>query len=393
MAEEFTIKDKVCVVGIGETEFTKAGAITRSEFQLACEAIIKAVDDAGLKITDIDGICSYANDRNEAVRLATALGIPDLAFSNMQWSGGGGGGSASVANACAAIVAGYAKYVVAFRALAQGQFGRFGQGLGARAERATGQAAYTAPFGVMTAGQNLAAMQARRHMHEFGTKQEHFGAISLASYKHAQRNPRAIMYGRPLTMETYLNSRWIAEPLHLFDCCLENDGAAAAVLTSAERAQDLKQRPVYLMAAAQGNGYRYGAGAHNRPNYVTTNHDVVAPRLWRMAGIGPKDVDVAQFYENFTPLVLMSIEDYGFCKKGEGGPFVEGGRIEWPDGELPVNTSGGNLAEAYIHGFELITEGVRQMRGTSNCQVKDAEIGLVVSGPGVTPVSSLILRR
>ena len=147
------------------------------------------------------------------------------------------------------------------------------------------------------------------------------------------------------------------------------------------------------MAAAQGNGFRYGAGAHNGPNYVTTNHDVVAPRLWQMAGIGPQDVDVAQFYENFTPLVLMSIEDYGFCKKGEGGPFVEGGRIEWPDGELPINTSGGNLAEAYIHGFELITEGVRQMRGTSNCQVKDAEISLVVSGPGVTPVSSLILRR
>ena len=148
-----------------------------------------------------------------------------------------------------------------------------------------------------------------------------------------------------------------------------------------------------MMAAAQGTGYRYSAGAMNRPDLMSTNHDTLAPKLWQMAGIEPKDIDVAQFYENFTPLVLMSIEEYGFCERGEGGAFVEDGRIEWPDGELPINTSGGNLAEAYTHGFEIINEAVRQLRGDSTCQVYDAETCLVASGPGVAPLSSLILRR
>mgnify|MGYP001574705725 FL=1 len=331
-------------------------------------------------------------ERNDPVRLANALGIRHLGFSNLVWLGGGGGGAAAVGNGCAAVAAGFARHVVAYRGLAQGQFGRFGHALATRTERVTGPAAYSAPFGMMSPAQALGAMQAQRHMHEFGTKAEHFGAIALASYKHAQRNPRAVMYGRPLTMDDYLRSRWIAEPLRLFDCCLETDGAAAVVITSTERASDMRQRPAYVMAAAQGSGYRYAAGALNRPDLVTSNHESIAPTLWAMAGIGPADVKVAQLYENFTPLVLMTLEDYGFCKKGEGGAFVEGGRLEWPDGALPINTSGGNLAEAYTHGFELINEAVRQVRGTSTCQVEGAEICLVASGPGVAPVSSLILR-
>jgi acetyl-CoA acetyltransferase len=390
MAEDHTIKDKCAIVGIGETEFTKAGMIQRSEFQLACEAILAAVADAGLSIKDIDGISSYSDDRNVANRIATALGIPHIGFAALVWAGGGGGGSASVGNACAALVAGYSKYVVAFRGLAQGQFGRFGQSRAAG--RISGQSAYETPFGAMAPVHRYGALPFKRHMHEYGTTPEQLAHISLACYKHAQQNPRAIMYGRPLDMEKYMSSRYIAEPMHLFDCCLENDGAAAAVITTAERARDLKQRPAYIMAHAQGHGNRFGAGLV-RPDFLVSNHNYIAPYLWEMAGIGPKDVDVAQFYENFTTQVLLTIEDYGFCKKGEGGPFIEGGRIEWPDGELPINTSGGNLAEAYIHGFELITEAVRQIRGTSNCQVKDAEISFVASGPGVPQTSSLILRR
>ena len=392
MAEQFTIKDKVSVVGIGESAYYKRGQSPYAEFHLALQAILAACEDAGLDPKAIDGFCSYSNDRNDPVRLSAALGIPHVGFSNMFWGGGGGGGSGAVANACAAIVAGYADYVVAYRSLAQGQFGRFGQS-SAGTPRVSGVAAYSVPFGVMSPAQSLAAMQAQRHMHEFGTRQEQFGAIALASYKHAQRNPRAVMYGRPLTMQDYLDSRWIVEPLHLFDCCQETDGAAAVILTSPERARDLKQQPIHVMAAAQGTGYRYSAGAMNRPDLMSTNHDTLAPKLWQMAGIEPKDIDVAQFYENFTPLVLMSIEEYGFCERGEGGAFVEDGRIEWPDGELPINTSGGNLAEAYTHGFEIINEAVRQLRGDSTCQVDDAETCLVASGPGVAPLSSLILRR
>jgi len=165
------------------------------------------------------------------------------------------------------------------------------------------------------------------------------------------------------------------------------------ILASAERAQDLKQKPVYIMAASQGSGYREGLAAGNANNFGSARFKAVADDLYRRAGITPKDVDVAQFYENFTGLVIASIEAHGFCEFGEGGPFVEDGHIEWPDGALPSNTSGGNLAEAYIHGFEMVAEGVRQMRGESTCQVEDAEICLVAGGPGGTPCSDLILRR
>jgi len=385
-----TIKDKVAIVGIGETIYYKRGTAPVSEFRLACEAIIKAADDAGIKVTDIDGFASYADDRNDASRLATALGIPHLGFANMFWGGGGGGGSGAVANAAAGIAAGYAKNVVVFRALAQGQFGRFGQG--SRAPSISGPAAYSLPYGLMSAAQ-MFAMKVQRFMYDHQVKQDAFAAVALASYHHAQFNPRAVMYGRPLTREAYYESRWIVEPFHLFDCCLENDGAAAVILTSAERAQDMKQKPAYLMAAAQGSDYRQNASAHNQPDYATSNFKTLAPRLYEMAGIGPKDVDTLQSYENFTGGVVMSLVEHHFCSADEVNEFCTFENFSWPDGKLPLNTSGGNLAECYMHGLELVLEAVRQVRGTSTCQVKDAEIALVASGPMVTPVSDLILRR
>ncbi|MBI2863544.1 MAG: hypothetical protein HYX94_03170 [Chloroflexi bacterium] len=385
------MKDKVAIVGIGETEFTKWGQIKRSEFQLGLEAILKAIEDAGLSVKDIDGFASYSMDRNEPVAIATALGVPQIRFSNMFWGGGGGAGCGAVHNAAMAVYSGTANYVVVFRALCQGQFGRLG-GPVAGGPRPQGEWAHSVPYGLMTAGQRF-AMQTRRHMHLYGTTSRQLGAVAVACRKHAQRNPRAVMYGRPITIEDHQNSRMIADPFRLLDCCLESDGAAAIVLTSAERAKSLKHRPVYIMAASQGNGPRQGSGNMSKPNYDTANFEEVAKDLYERAGVTPKDIDVAQIYENFTGMVIMSIENHGFCKRGEGGPFVEGGRIEWPDGELPINTSGGNLSEAYIHGFELVTEAVRQMRGTSTCQVKDAEICLVASGPGVAPVSDMIVRR
>jgi acetyl-CoA acetyltransferase len=385
-----TIKDKVAIAGIGETTYYKRGTAPVSEFRLACEAIIKAADDAGIKVTDIDGIASYADDRNDASRLATALGIPDLAFANMFWGGGGGGGSGAVANAAAGIAAGYAKNVVVFRALAQGQFGRFGQG--SRAPSISGPAAYTLPYGLMSAAQ-MFAMKVQRFMYDHDVQQDAFAAVALASYHHAQFNPRAVMHGRPLTREAYYESRWIVEPFHLFDCCLENDGAAAVILTSAERARDMKQKPAYLMAAAQGSDYRQNASAHNQPDYATSNFKTLAPRLYEMAGIGPRDVDVVQSYENFTGGVVMSLVEHGFFSADEVNEFCTFENFSAPDGKLPLNTSGGNLAECYMHGLELVVEAVRQVRGTSTCQVKDAEVALVASGPMVTPVSDLILRR
>ncbi|MDO8672904.1 MAG: acetyl-CoA acetyltransferase, partial [Dehalococcoidia bacterium] len=288
------------------------------------------------------------------------------------------------------IYSGSANCVVAFRAQAEGQFGRFGQSRGS--SLVSGGMAHVNPYGLMTAAQTF-ALQVRRHMHLYGTTSRQLGAVAVACRKHAQYNPRAIMYGKTMTIEDHQRSRMIADPLRLYDCCLETDGAAAAVITSAERARLCRHRPVYIMGVSQGGGSKQGAFRIGKPNYDTANFEEVARDLWERAGVTPKDIDVAQIYENFTGMVIMSIENHGFCRKGEGGPFVEGGRIEWPKGGLPINTSGGGLSEAYVHGFNLITEAVRQMRGTSTCQVKDAEICLVASAPGVSPVSDMILRR
>jgi acetyl-CoA acetyltransferase len=390
MTDENTIRDKVAVVGIGETPYYKHGRSPVAEFRLVIEAVKSAAEDAGIDVRDIDGICSYSNDRNEPIRIASALGMKDLALSTMVWGGGGGGGSGAIANAAAGLVAGYAKYVCVFRGLAQGQFGRFGQAA-AMSQGGEWPSSYTEPYGLMSAGQTF-AMRVRRFMHEHGIGQEPMRAISLASYHHAQQNPRAVMYGRPLNERDYDNSRWIVEPFHLFDCCQENDGAAAVILTTADRARDLKQKPAVVMAAAQGSDYRQAATAHNAPDYATSNFKTVAPRLYRMAGISPQDVDVCQSYENFTGGVMMSLVEHGFCAPDECAEFMTLENFQAPSGKLPLNTSGGNLAEAYMHGLELVLEAVRQVRGDSPNQVPGAEISMVCSGPMVQPVSDLLLR-
>ncbi|MCX6022300.1 MAG: acetyl-CoA acetyltransferase [Chloroflexi bacterium] len=386
----WAMRDQTAIVGIGETEYRRWGQIDRAEFSLACEAILKALDDAGLTVDDLDGFSSYSNDRNDPAALANALGVPQVRFSNMFWGGGGGGYAGAVMNAMTAVYSGVANCVVAYRSLCQGQFGRFGQSRGPNI--ASGASAFQVPFGWMSAPGNY-AMRARRYMTEYGITSRQFGNIAVAAYKHAQRNPRAVMYGRPITIEDHQNSRFIVDPLKLYDCCQENDGACAVIVVSAERAKDLKQRPVYIMAGAQGSGFRAAGAAGNRPDFVSSTFTTVARDLYARAGIGPKDVDVAQIYENFTPMAMMSIEEHGFCKRGEGGAFCEDGNIEWPNGGLPINTSGGNLAEAYIHGFEFVAEATRQMRGTSTAQVEGAEICLCAGGPGVDTVSDLIVRR
>ncbi len=383
-----TIRGKVAVAGIGETTYYKRGQSPDPEFVLGVKAILAACEDAGIDPHEIDGFASYSNDRNEPSRLSAALGLPELRFSNMNWGGGGGGGSAAVGNAAAAVAAGYASCVVVYRALSQGQFGRFGGGAGS--PTVAGEMALTRPYGLLSPAQSF-AMRVQRFMHDFGVRQETLRAVSLASYYHAQQNPRAVMYGRPLSEEDYDNSRWIVEPFHLFDCCLENDGAAALILVSAERARDLRQKPAYLLAAVQGSPHRAGAGSHNSPDYATSNFKTLAPRLYEMAGVGPGDVDVVQSYENFTGGVVMSLVEHGFCKPEEANEFLTFENLRAPDGRLPLNTSGGNLAECYMHGLELQVEAVRQVRGTSPNPVPDARVSLVASGPMVTPLSDMIL--
>jgi acetyl-CoA acetyltransferase len=216
--------------------------------------------------------------------------------------------------------------------------------------------------------------------------------VAVACRENANRNPAAVMHGRPMTLDDHARSRLIVDPFRLFDCCLETDGACALVLVSTERARDLPQRPVYVMGAAQGMGPRYGIGAWSmqympEADYASGGASTVARNLYAMAGIAPVDVDVAQLYDHYTGMVILALEDFGFCARGEGGPFVESGAIGWPDGRLPLNT-----AEAYIHGLNHVVEGVKQLRGSAVSQVRDAEVCLVASGTGI-PTSALVLRR
>lgn len=385
---ERTLRGRAAIVGIGETTYYKRGQAPEAEFRLGLEAVLRACKDAGIDPREIDGFASYSNDRNDPTRFAAALGLRELRYSNMHWGGGGGGGSGAVGNAAAAVVCGVADCVVVFRALAQGQFGRFGQGQASA--RAYGEQAMTAPYGLMSPAQ-MFAMRVMRFLHDHGIRPEAQRAISLASYHHAQRNPRAIMHGRPLSERDYDTARWIVEPFRLHDCCQENDGAAALIVVSAERARDLPQEPAYILGVAQGSGARAGAGVHNAPDYATSNFKTVAPRLYEMAGMKPRDVDVVQSYENFTGGVLMSLVEHGFFEPEEANEYLVLENLIAPSGKLPLNTSGGNLAECYMHGLELQLEAVRQLRGTSTAQVPGALVALVGSGPMVSPVSDLLL--
>ncbi len=404
-------RNRAHLVGVGETRYTRWGKIGDvSEHALACEAIARAVADAGLSMNDVDGLASFAEDRNEAVFLAAELGLPTLRFGNMVWMPGGGGGCAAIGNAAMAVETGQAEVVVVYRALCQGQFFRFGSPIASDAPAAdppppTVQQATTPmlasmgfamPFGLLMAAAAY-ALPTRRHMHLYGTTSEQLGHIAVTFREHASRNPRAVMGGRAMTLEDHQASPMIADPHRLFDCCLESDGACAVVVTTAERARDLAKPSVEILASEQGAPRGYAFGHFTNANiadelYATGGTEELAGRLYGKAGLGPSDVDVAQIYDHFTGCVLLQLEDYGFCARGEGGPFVESGALAWKGGSLPTNTHGGSLSEAYIHGLNHVVEGVRTLRGESTSPVEGAEVCLVTSAACV-PSSALLLGR
>jgi acetyl-CoA acetyltransferase len=403
---------KAHIAGIGESQYTRWGKIGDvTEHALACQAIQRAVADAGLGVDDVDGLASFAEDRNEAVFLAAELGLPALRFANMVWMPGGGGGCAAMANAAMAVETGQAEVVVVYRSLCQGQFFRFGaagRDVTTPADPAppTVQQAnslllasmgFAMPYGLLMAAAAY-ALPTRRHMHLYGTTSEQLGRLAVAFREHASRNPRAVMGGRPMTLEDHQASPMIADPHRLFDCCLESDGACAVVVTSEERARNLAKRPVEILASEQGapRGYAFGPFTNaNIPDalYATGGCEEMAGRLWGKAGLGPGDMDVAQIYDHFTGCVLMQLEDFGFCKRGEGGPFIETGALSWHGGSLPTNTHGGSLSEAYIHGLNHVVEGVRSLRGESSSPVENAEVCLVTSGACVASSAILLGRR
>jgi len=385
-----SVQSRACIVGIGESRYAKWGAIKdQSELSLACDAILAAASDSGISPQKIDGFASFSNDRSEPALLMNALGIEQLRFTGMVWGGGGGGSCGAVALAQAAVESGQANYVIVFRALCQGQAFRFGQ-----FHPWTDHACFAAPFGMLAPPQMFAPL-VRRHMHLYGTQPEHLGEVALSCRAHANRNPRAVMHDRRLTMDDYLSSRMIADPLTLYDCCLESDGAAALLITTYERARDLKPQPIEILAAQQSSGHLWGTGilgGHNMPSdtYASANAADLAHDLYKRAGVRPQDIDVVQFYDAFTGMVLFALEDFGFCGVGESGDYVSEGNLRL-GGASPCNTSGGILSEAYIHGLNLVVEGVRQMRGESTAQVSGANLVLVSGGESVTPTSGLIL--
>jgi acetyl-CoA acetyltransferase len=385
------MQGQAVVVGVGESKFYNRGKSPDSEFQLTCTAIRNAVQDAGLDLAEVDGFVSYMDTRNDPLRLAHALGLKELRWSNTCWSGGGNNAAAAVQLADAAVSGGYAKHVVAFRGLAQGQFGRFGapRGLGGRVPSVM---AWEAVYGMLSPAQEC-ALHTARFMYDHGISQEALCDITLACYANAQRNPRALRYGRPLTREEYHESRWIVEPFHLFDCCPENDGAAAIVVTTPERARDLDQTAVPILACAQGLGPKYGVSGFQERWLSGMFYGNVGEAIWQRAGVKPADIDVLQLYENFTGPVMITLCEMGFCEPADVEAFVANGALEGPNARLPFNTSGGNIGEAYIHGFELVTEAVRQVRGDSTCQVADVNLSLVVAGPGYSPGSSVLFCK
>lgn len=382
-----TIKGRVAVVGIGETTYYKRGQSPDPEFKLVLKAVLEACRDAGISPRAIDGFTSYSNDRNMPARLANALGLTELRYSVMQWGSGGGGAAAAIGNAAAAVTAGYARCVVAYRGLAQGQFGRFGSG--ARVNSVSGPAAFTVPYGVMSPAQ-MYAMRTTRLFHEHDISPDTLKAVSLAAYHHAQANPRAVMHGRPLDSETYDSARWITEPFRLYDCCQENDGAAAVIIMAADEARDVVEIPVYPLSVQQGGPHRSGASVHNETDYATSSFKAMVPHLYGQAGVGPDDVDVVQSYENFTGGVVMSLIEHGLCSYETANEVLTVENLSAPGGSLPLNTSGGNLAECYMHGLGLQIEAVRQIRGTSPNQVPGARVALANAGPMVEVASTAI---
>ncbi|HET7533413.1 MAG TPA: lipid-transfer protein [Nocardioidaceae bacterium] len=385
------IDGSAAIVGIGATEFSKESG--RSELQLSAEATRAALADAGLTAADVDGLVTFTMDTSSEIALARELGIPGLRFfSRVNY--GGGAACGTVLHAAMAVATGVADVVVCYRGFNERSGSRFGQVTVAAATQVNTNGldnAWTYPMGLGTPAATV-AMFARRYMHEYGATSEDFGRVAVADRRHAATNPNAWFYGKPITLEDHQASRMIADPLHLLDCCQESDGAVAIVVTSAERARHLPQPPAMVRAAAQGSGPdQFVMTSYYRDEIGLEEMGLVGRELWRQSGLGPKDMDTAVLYDHFTPFVLMQLEELGFCGRGEARDFIADGAIEL-GGRLPLNTHGGQLGEAYIHGMNGIAEGVRQVRGTSVNQVEDAQHVLVTAGTGV-PTSGLVLGR
>jgi len=392
---EPSIRDRAAIAGIGQTRFARG--LGRSEFDMGVEAILAACDDAGISPREIDAAVRYDMEQIDEEQLLAALGNPLLRF----FAGtpfGGGGSAAVLVVAAAAITAGLAKTVLVYRSRARGKQSGYGEGVhqGGRyweklPARLAGLNQWHVPQGLVSAFQEM-AMISMRHRIEYGTTDDQYADVAIAFREHARRNPSAVMQA-PMTRESHHASRMISDPLRLFDCNIETDGAVALIVTSTERARNLRQPPAIIRAGAMA------AGSHHirlsnlfACEFEQESPQRVASQLFAMAECAPADIAAAFFYDFFTSLVIIALEQYGFCRRGEGGPFVANGGLSWPHGRLVCNTNGGQLSEAFIHGFNNTVEAVRQIRGTSTSQVENCEL-VFVAGGNTDPTGAVILRK
>ncbi len=385
-----TIHNEAAIAGIGQTAYTKKSGV--SELALASEAVRKAIDDAGLRPSAVDGRVSDTLDSSDEVEVARAVGIGDMTF----WSKvnyGGGAAVGLVAHAAMAVATGMAKNVVVYRALNGRSGQRMGQGV-------SGQVitsdlihwSWYMPFGLLTPASWI-ALQAKLYMEKYGATVEHLAHVAITQRMHAQNNPNAAMRGKPMTMDDYMNARMICEPLRLFDCCQEDDGGCALLVTSTERAKDMKQKPAVIRGVTQASfeGQEQMTSFYRDDLAWLPEMELAGKIVYEQSGLGPKDIDAACLYDAFTPEVLMQLEAYGFCGRGEAKDYVTDKSLTL-GGALPNNTHGGLLSEAYLHGVNNLAEGVRLIRGTSCNQPEGVEHVLVTSGVGV-PTGAVIFGQ
>lgn len=374
----------VAIAGIGETGYYKRATAPMGEMGLTLQAILRACDDAGIDPRDIDGFASYAHDKNDATKLAPALAVRELRWASLVHGGGGGGVAGALGQAAAAVLTGQARYVVVTRTLAEAENGQ----LGVAVSRDHMSAHYRA-HGVVAPAQ-LVALRVRRLLEVHGVPESAMRAISQVSYRHANNNPHAV--GRDIVLDdnTYLSSRWVAEPFRLYDCSRENDASAALIVSSVEDATRKGQPTPHIVAVEHGAPYRWGQLTENDEAYDTAGYVSLARRLWESTGLTTTDIDVTQAYENFSGAALASLIDFGFCTPQTAGDLLTVENLSAPDGSIPINTAGGQIAEGFVHGIGTIMEGVRQIRGESANQVRDPRLSLVIGGP-YAPLQSTVL--
>lgn len=399
-------QDKCAIVGVGATDYYVRGhSWPRTINDMAGEAILKACADAGISVKDIDGFAYYAGasagyvDKFDSGSLMETLGMPHVSFTAALTSGGGGVAGA-VGLATAGLMNEDCRYAVTVMAVQQTPNARLGAIFGGMPPDP--ENSFLQPSGLIGPG-HLMSVLARRHMHLFGSTQDAFAEIVMASRQMALNRPKAIRR-KALTKEEYLASPMLADPLRRLDFCLETDGAVAVITTTADRAKDCRQKPAFIHACAHGASRAWGRafGWMNMPDpeFSSSGHQFVADRIWAQSGLKAADMDVALIYDHFSSMVLAQLEDYGFCERGEGNDYVLSGKFRYDfetgkgvNGGVPINPHGGQLSEAYIIGMTHILEAVEQLRGEAINQVADCDLALVTGGPAPIPISSLILRR